>query len=217
MLARVFEWLEHPWLYKLVQRLVGLGSKSTFVQEISAERQGRPKPQRVLDVGCGPASLLVEVGLEPVGLDVSISYAQALRKTGGVVVVGSANALPFPGGTFDEVWSIGLLHHLDDVVARRTIGELVRVTRRGGSTMVFDNVLPSLRPWTMLPFALRKMDRGRFVRSENALMALFTPDPDWTFRRLRYSVTGLEGLMCSRPGRERLRMSAKSPLTAFRS
>jgi len=106
--------------------------------------------------------------------------------------------LPVRDGVFDEVWSFGLFHHLPDDMATETVSEMIRVTRDGGWTTVFDAVLPSPTILNLLPYFLRRMDRGRHVRSEGESKLLFPESDGWSMRRFRYTQTGLEGIVCSR-------------------
>ena len=170
-----FGFLENARLYRLIQVLIGPGAARALSAEISGERSGRPTPRRLLDVGCGPASHLQPLGLRPVGVDASISYAQAFRRSGGTVVVASCDELPFRDGAFDEAWSVGLFHHLPDEMAGETVRELTRVTGAGGWTTVFDSVLPTPTLRTLFPASQR-----------------------WSVRRFQYAATGLEAAACSR-------------------
>lgn len=98
-----------------------------------------------LDVGCGTGALaarLAELGYDMVGVDPSEGMLRVLEeKTSGVRAVrASGLALPFPDDSFDLVLSVAVMHHIaaaDDV--RRTLAEMVRVTRRGGRVLVWDH------------------------------------------------------------------------------
>jgi ubiquinone/menaquinone biosynthesis C-methylase UbiE len=193
-----FGFLENARLYRLVQVVTAPGAARAIPAEILEERSGRSMPRHLVDVGCGPASLLQPLGLRPVGVDASFSYAQAFRRSGGAVVVASCDTLPFRDGVFDEAWSLGLFHHLPDEMASETVLELTRVTRAGGWTTVFDSVLPAPTTRKLLAFVLRKMDRGRHVRSETEIRTLFPASRRWSVRRFQYAATGLEGALCSR-------------------
>jgi ubiquinone/menaquinone biosynthesis C-methylase UbiE len=105
--------------------------------------------QRLLDVGCGPATLtcdlaeLVAPG-QVVGLDSSsavVDLARAEAATRGVtnleLVVGDAYALPFEDDSFDVVHAHQVLQHLTDPVA--ALREMRRVTVPGGLVAVRDS------------------------------------------------------------------------------
>lgn len=149
----------------------------------------------MLDVGCGPFSLLWRLALKPVGVDRSTARIRAYR-SGGLGCVGSAAALPFAAGTFDAVASLGMLHHLGDDEAARALAEMRRVTKPGGPVVVFDAVLPEPAWRRPLAWAIRQADRGGFMRGEAALCELLSVAGTWHVDRFTYAATGLEGVVC---------------------
>jgi SAM-dependent methyltransferase len=195
----LFGWLlENPWVYRLQTAVFAPGAEAAILRRIEQVLQVLPPAQRLLDVGCGPRSWLFRAGLRPVGADVSLSYLGEYVRSGGCAVAASADALPIACGSFDGVWSLGLLHHLPDSVAAAALHEMLRVCKPGGSVVVFDAVLPQ-PPWRRpLAHTIRRCDRGRFMRSESALRALLPRQVDWQCERFTYARTGLEGLMCWR-------------------
>ncbi|MBI3332994.1 MAG: class I SAM-dependent methyltransferase [Candidatus Omnitrophica bacterium] len=99
---------------------------------------------RVLDAGCGPgwdaAAMAAGNGASLVAVDLSWDAVRlthrrlgSLRGTG--VVQADLESLPFREGTFDFVYSYGVLHHLPD--ADRGFEELARVVRPGGMLAVY--------------------------------------------------------------------------------
>ena len=98
-----------------------------------------------LDVGCGTGALairLAEAGYELVGVDPSEGMLRVLeQRTSSVrAVKGSGSSLPFGDDSFDLVLSVAVMHHIaapEDV--RRTLAEMVRVTRPGGRVLVWDH------------------------------------------------------------------------------
>ncbi len=70
-----------------------------------------------------------------------------------------------------------------------------RVTRAGGCTVIFDAVLPRAAWRRPVAALIRRLDRGRWMRTESALTALLAPLGEWECERLTYSLTGLEGLL----------------------
>lgn len=101
------------------------------------------KGGRGLDVGCGTGALMA--ALEPfgvvTGVDGSAGMVEVLRKSGrGEAVVAESDRLPFPDGAFDAVWCVAVLHHVADPDrVRRTLAEMLRVARPGGSVIVWDH------------------------------------------------------------------------------
>lgn len=98
-----------------------------------------------LDVGCGTGVLagrLAAAGYAMTGVDPSAGMLDVLRRRTGDVeaVEASGTALPFADGRFDLVLTVATLHHIADPGdVRRTLGEMVRVTRPGGRILVWDH------------------------------------------------------------------------------
>jgi ubiquinone/menaquinone biosynthesis C-methylase UbiE len=166
----------------MAQLLLSPGGEAGLHRNIIETTVLLSKANTVLDIGCGPSSI---VGAQ-FGLDVSESYIKAFS---GLGVIGSATELPFPSRAFDAVVCFGLLHHLDALKVRSTLHEMKRVAKYWA--LVTDPVLPRFRdnPWA---WAIRKLDRGGRVRTENELRELLE---GWDIRRFKYTVTGLEGLI----------------------
>jgi SAM-dependent methyltransferase len=176
-------------LYRLTQSVLGPDA----AHEVMRRTARIPRRGRHLDVGGGPASWLWREGLKPIGVDLAADRAAAY----GIAVSASAAALPFAGDSFDVSWSFGLLHHLCDRDVRLTIAELRRVTRPGGHVVIFDGVLPE-RPFERpLASLIRRMDRGRWLRRQEALESLLDRRDAWTLERFTYTATGLEGVLCA--------------------
>lgn len=98
----------------------------------------------LLDVGCGTGHLgaaFGEAGYKVFGCDASIGMLKIFRDRSGAIVVGSrSDELPFPSNRFDVVICVALLHHVvDPDRVERTISEMIRVTRPGGLTVVWDH------------------------------------------------------------------------------
>ncbi len=189
--------LEYPFVYRAAQALLAPGGTRMMDRQIAELLAELPGEARLLDIGCGPESHLAHHGLRPTGLDLSVRYLSTLRRSGVSGVAASADGLPFATGSFDGIWSVGLLHHLPDAVVRGVMAECARAARRpGGYLAIIDAVLPH-SPWRR-PIAhwIRRADRGRFVRTEAELRALLHPEFAWSTRRFTWTLTGLEALAC---------------------
>jgi SAM-dependent methyltransferase len=94
---------------------------------------------RVLDVGCGPGSVLEQLArrfdVEGVGIDASPKMIEVARSEAPDIEfhVGWAEDLPFPDAIFDAVVSRMVVHHLD---RPRAFAEMRRVLRPGGRVVV---------------------------------------------------------------------------------
>lgn len=191
----LYRLLERPWFYRLSQFLLAPGAEKAIVEKIKHLLTQLPPADRILDVGCGPSSWLWRVGLHPVGLDLSPTYTAAFINYGEPAVTGSAAALPFPDCSFDGIWSIGLLHHLPDGVARQAVSEMLRICRPGGYMVIYDGVLPDPGWRRPVAYALRRVDRGKFMRREHEFKTMLPPDKAFTMERFTYSFVGLEAML----------------------
>lgn len=95
--------------------------------------------QDALDVGCGEGRFcrfLRGEGIAAIGIDPTEGLlAEARRRDpAGEYRLGSAEALPFPEGSFDLVVSYLTLIDIDDVAAATS--EMARVLRPGGSLLI---------------------------------------------------------------------------------
>jgi SAM-dependent methyltransferase len=116
-----------------------------------------PDGARVLEVGCGPGHLSVQLAgqhrLEVTGLDLDpamIAHAQAntdrAANRGGrqpSFLVGDVSALAFPDRSFDLVVSTLSMHHWADPAAG--LAEIGRVLRPGARALIWD-FRPGVRP-----------------------------------------------------------------------
>ena len=104
---------------------------------------------RVLDVGSGTGTFAVAIkgwlpSADVVGLDPDPkALARSRRKAerAGVSIrfdQGFANALPYPDGSFDRVFSSLMFHHLPRDAKFATMREVRRVLKPGGSLHLLD-------------------------------------------------------------------------------
>jgi SAM-dependent methyltransferase len=108
-----------------------------------------PKPgNRILDVGCGEGLAEVAIGrlhisqLRLVGIDLVVSNVIAARQetTSHNQRVGFAAAdacrLPFRDATFDSIYCVAVLQHLDEIDT--AVGEFARVTAPRGKVLAVE-------------------------------------------------------------------------------
>jgi len=139
-----------------------------FIEEYADFESTRGK--RVLEIGVGLGTDFVRfarAGAEVFGVDLterSVSLVRdrlALEGLDGDVQVGDAESLPFEDGTFDVVYSWGVLHHTPDPA--QAIREAVRMVRPGGRLCV---MLYARRSWVAFGLWARyALLRGRPGRS----------------------------------------------------
>jgi len=126
--------------------------------------------RRVLEVGVGLGSdfmRFVRAGARCTGVDLTEASVAAVRARLALegleadVLVADAEALPFADGSFELVYSYGVLHHTPDT--RQAVAEIRRVLAPDGVAKV---MLYSRRSWVALGAWLRwGLGRGRPWRS----------------------------------------------------
>ncbi|MBP7867948.1 MAG: class I SAM-dependent methyltransferase [Acidobacteria bacterium] len=152
------------------------------------EKTGGPfPPGKVLDVGCGPVSVLNFFrgeGVRPLGIDplASFYHREKLVETRpgwepAPMVSLPAERLPFPDRYFDTVLCFNVLDHVRH--PRGVIGEIVRVARPGGNVRVFVHTFsrwakrllffdtPHVNHWDRAEF--RRLLEGAGLRVESDL------------------------------------------------
>lgn len=110
--------------------------QQVFAAELAWLQQHVRGQDRVLSVGCGPATLetaLVRLGYDVVGVDVSLQ-ALAGSTTQVRAVAASAHQLPFADATFDVVLFVVSLQFVEEY--QSAITEAARVLRPQGRIIV---------------------------------------------------------------------------------
>ncbi len=137
------EWLLP--LYDPVTKLLGLGPAR---RALIAHASLRPW-HRVLDIGCGTGTLAVQIkkrqpDVEVVGLDPdakALVRGSLKAKRAGVPVQfdrGFSDALAYPDGSFDRVFSSFMFHHLELEEKEKTLCEVRRVLKPDGRLLLLD-------------------------------------------------------------------------------
>jgi SAM-dependent methyltransferase len=131
------------WQMKVSGRLTEEDVETTRIQLV-AEALGRPlRGLRVLNVGCGTGGFNVaaqRAGASTWGIDASddairICELRRALGAGGRYALAAAEALPFPDDSFDLVYCLSTLEHVEGVEA--AVGEMVRVLRPEGAVLLY--------------------------------------------------------------------------------
>jgi ubiquinone/menaquinone biosynthesis C-methylase UbiE len=134
-------------LYDPIVNLIGFDRSR---QELIS--QGNVEPgHHILDLGCGTGTFVVRLKrqyptAQVIGLDPdpkAILRAETKLRRAGVSVQldrGFSDQLPYKDESFDRVFSSFMFHHLDDQERAKTLREVFRVLKRGGSFHLLDFV-----------------------------------------------------------------------------
>lgn len=169
--------LRRSGAYEMSRRLIGAHRE----MELVTRDHVRPVPGlRILDVGCGNGRLVefLPEGIDYVGIDHNPSYIAAATERYGSATTRFVCA-DLSEVSFDDVEpvdvavAIGVLHHLDDPTASRTVAAAAARLRPGGRLVTLDPCFePSQRQGARVLMAL---DRGRFVRHPANYVSLIEP------------------------------------------
>ncbi len=141
--------------YDVLTWLLTLGRERRFRERLIAPVRLQPG-ESVLDVGCGTGTLALvakrQVGNGAVaGIDASPEMIQRARHKAGRASlqlkfeVASADALPFPDGSFDVVLCTVTLHHLRRSMRSAAVAEMRRVLKPSGRVLLADFVFGKKR------------------------------------------------------------------------
>jgi SAM-dependent methyltransferase len=130
-----------------------------------AERTGfRPEDlagKLVLDVGCGMgrfADVATRWGAQVVGIDLSLASEVAavnLSERNASIFQADVFQLPFAPGSFDFIYSIGVLHHTPN--CEEAVKTLPKLLKPGGRLAVW--LYSSYNPWYRMSDVYRKVTR----------------------------------------------------------
>lgn len=171
----IYSILRQPWLYTTFQRMIARrDTRRILVDEYIQPQAG----DRVLDIGCGPASMLPYLGeVDYTGLDLESKFIDMARARYGErakFVEGRVEDLAEKiHSEFDIAIANGVLHHLDDGEARELFRATSQLLKPGGRLITADGVL--LPRQRLIARTILSLDRGKSVRTERGYLALGTP------------------------------------------
>ncbi len=118
---------------------------------------------KVLDVGCGEGKidrLLFPVFKNLYGIDISKSMLEKSQKNNPSVnyQLYDGNKLPFSDCFFDVVFTICVMHHIPPLEWNNFIGEIYRITKKGGLVVIFEH--NPFNPLTRLAVNRCEFDAG---------------------------------------------------------
>jgi SAM-dependent methyltransferase len=166
--------LDFAFAYAALQRLLGGHSAR---QRVVAEFIRPPRGARILDLACGPATLLSYLPPEViyVGVDSNPAYIAAATRhygsRGRFIVAPAIDAPALEGAAgFDLVLGMGFLHHLADDEAAAVVDLAYRRLAPGGHLVTLDCAYHEGQ--SKLARRLIAADRGSHVRTPEGYSAL---------------------------------------------
>jgi len=188
--------LKFTWLTPLYDSVMQLTMRELTIKRRLVEQMRVGRGHRVLDLGCGTATLTIMIKrtypeAEVIGLDIDPEILDIARskvaETGMDIKLdqGSAVELPYPDSSFDRVVSSLVFHHLKHEDKIRAFREIFRVLRPGGELHVAD-----------------------FGKPHNALMYLISLIMRW-FEEVMDNIKGLLPEMFRKAGLEQVEETAR--------
>jgi 2-polyprenyl-3-methyl-5-hydroxy-6-metoxy-1,4-benzoquinol methylase len=176
-------------LESIYRRFVLRDHLAFIVKAASQTIRGHERPVRLLDVGCGGASLLGELkrkGFGVTGFDASSYAASAAKADHGIEVLTGARLQDanFPTAAFDVVTLFHVMEHVLD--PRDLLTEVRRILHPGGRVVV---QVPNIESWQARLFGIRwyGLDVPRHVinYSSQSIRQLLS-DSGFKTRRMRH-------------------------------
>jgi SAM-dependent methyltransferase len=141
--------------------------------------------KQVLECGCGMGrfiEVLAQAGAQVIGIDYSAAVDAAFSNLSSypnvTIIQADLYNLPFVTGSFDFVYSIGVLHHTPDT--RKALHAIARSVKPGGRLAVWVYRKYRLfRPYRLYRLLLRRLSAEKVLR----LIRLYHPIP-WFIRRV---------------------------------
>ena len=164
--------LSNPSFYKLFQNLVGYRKSCNIYVNTYVRAQNGFK---ILDIGCGPCDILEYLpDVYYVGFDMNQQYIDsAKRRFGdqGTFICSRIDRKSIKKQpVFDLVMANGVLHHLDDLVARELFVLAREALKPGGRLITIDGCY--VKEQSKMAHYILSRDRGKFVRSREAYLNL---------------------------------------------
>lgn len=157
---------QNPRIFIFLRRVLENNFKGE--REVLAKYFVCAPEERVLDIGCGTGEFSVFFNPDMyTGIDIEKKYIDYAKKNyKGTFLVGDATELAFPGGSFQKIIIVGMLHHLDDETCGSVLEEVRRVLAPNGTFLLMEDVN---RPQNhFLTRLLHRLDNGDFIRTKNS-------------------------------------------------
>jgi len=159
----------HSFLTPFYDLMMKWAAREAVFKPKLVEQARIKKGDRVLDLGCGTATLTILIKktqpqAEVRGLDTDpkiLEIAKSKAAQAGVDIgldYGTAMELPYSENSFDHVFSSMVLHHLSREDKVRALGEVCRVLKPGGELHVADFGRPQNTLMHLPSLAIRRFE-----------------------------------------------------------
>lgn len=135
------------------------------------------KNKKVLDLGCGPTSIVLKDKENFYGVDINQKSIETLKSKGCKVSLSDVTRTSFEDNYFDIVHSSNVIEHLDPESARKMILEAKRILKIGGKIIIISpmpktvwNTFGHIKPYP--PMAIKKILRKESYESFDAVDGL---------------------------------------------
>jgi len=131
--------LRNGFVHRVGSKLAAYGDLQRLVLDLLKRNYRIDQNTRVLEVGCGsgPVSGRLTCFTQWVyGVDISQAAVALTKRKGVRTAVADAMKLPFKENSFDLVFTTGVVDLFDDSQSALILGEIVRVTAKGGRIVV---------------------------------------------------------------------------------
>ncbi len=204
--------LGKDWLtpfFDMLLAVVGLGD--AFKERVLEKARIQPD-ERLLDVGCGTATLLLAAKsryptLSAIGMDSDervLALARKKIQKKGLeveVMLARAEALPFDSSSFDVIVSTLIFHHLPTEIKKQAMREIHRVLRPGGRFLLADFAKPQGLVLTIV-FAVATLmgsDEIRYLQDNKAgKLPLFLEEAGFVVQELLPRYKGVQFLLATK-------------------
>jgi ubiquinone/menaquinone biosynthesis C-methylase UbiE len=168
--SRIWGAFDNPAVFHLARYALVGGQRTT--RRLLAEHLATAPEETVLDVCCGVGEFADVVDCGYVGIDLNERFiGRAQRRHAGDrrkrFEVADVMRLEYAAGHFDKAMIVNSLHHFSDEETLRLLTEVRRITRKAVVVVDADGT-----PRGPIRRALIALDRGRFMRSPEALAVL---------------------------------------------
>jgi len=130
------------------------------------------------------------------GVEIYEPFVEESRKQGTDVTLSAFEETAFPDGSFDFVWSWGVIHHSPDTI--KCLKEIIRVTRPGGVIKIMIYNRRSL--FAFYQWIIYGLLKGKFLKSLKTILFEYQESPGtkaYTFKEVKKMLKGMPIILCN--------------------